>query len=218
MSMTDTDLVDDVTNELFWDPKVDNASIDVTADNGRITLSGAVGSLREKREAKKAAERVAGVIFVDNQLQVQPELEVGRTDVDIRDDIQQALLLDLIVPTTVYADVLDGIVTLSGTADWQYQRDEAELVASNVVGVLDVFDEIVLTGLKPDAYDVKQSIKDAFKRNAAIDADDLSVITSNGTVTVEGTVGSWAEHDEAIDAAWAAPGVTSVEDNLSVIY
>ena len=218
MSMIDSDLVGSVTDELFWDPKVDNADITVTADNGYVTLSGTVGSLRQKREAKKAAERVLGVISVDNLLVVQPASDTSYTDADLQDDIQQALLLDLLVPTTVGVDVLDGVVTLTGTAEWQYQRDEAEFVASNIVGAIDVFDEIALVGPTPDAYDVQESIKDAFKRNAALDADALSVISSNGTVTVEGTVSSWAEHDEAIGAAWAAPGVTSVQDEISVGY
>ena len=216
MSMNDTDLVTDVTNELLWDPKVDNADIVVTAVDGYVTLSGTVTSMREKREAKKDAEHVLGVIAVDNQLQVQ--LDSMPTDAELRDDVKQALLLDLLVPTTVDAEVLDGVVTLTGTADWQYQRDEAELVASNIVGTIDVFDDIALTGLRPDAYDVQKSIKDAFKRNAALDSDGLTVITSNGTVTLDGTVSSWAEHDEALDAAWSAPGVTSVEDNIAVSY
>ena len=110
------------------------------------------------------------------------------------------------------------VVTLTGTANWQYQRDEAEFVASNIVGTLDVVDEIELMYPTPDRGDVKESIKKAFKRNASLDADDLHVSTDNGSVTLKGTVSSWAEHDEAIGAAWAAPGVTSVQDDLTVAY
>jgi osmotically-inducible protein OsmY len=127
-------------------------------------------------------------------------------------------MLDSLVPTTVDAKVEDGFVTLSGTADWQYQRDEAEFVAKNIAGALDVLDEIELKPTTPNAGDTKDSIKKAFKRNAAFDADDLRVSTDNGTVTIEGTVSSWAEHDEAIDAAWAAPGVTSVRDAMTIAY
>ena len=97
-------------------------------------------------------------------------------------------------------------MTLTGTAEWQYQRDEAEFIAANILGVIDVLDEIELTGVMPNAGDVKSSIKDAFKRNAKIDAEDLTVETKNGTITLKGVVGSWSEHDEAISAAWAAPG------------
>ena len=214
----DNDLATDVGDELFWDPKLDNSAIAVSADDGKITLRGTVGSLREKREATKAAQRVFGVISVDNQLQVRLMDDDRRADADLRGDVLQALMLDSLVPTTVDAKVDDGFVTLTGTADWQYQRDEAESVASNIVGSLDVFDEIELNDPTPAAGDVQESIKKAFKRNAKIDADDLYVSTDNGTVTLDGNVSSWAEHDEAIDAAWAAPGVKSVNDDLTVSY
>jgi len=214
----DNDLTADVSDELFWDPKVDSTAIAVSADDGKITLRGTVGSFREKREARKAAKRVFGVVSIDNELQVKLMNDDKRADADLRGDVLQALMLDSLVPTTVDAKVEDGFVTLTGTADWQYQRDEAELVASNIVGALDVIDEIELDGPTPDAGDVQDSIKKAFKRNAAVDSDDLYVSTDNGTVTLNGNVSSWAEHDEALDAAWAAPGVTSVHDEMTVGY
>ena len=214
----DYDLTADVGAELFWDPKVDSEAIAVSADGGTITLRGTVGSLREKREAKKAAQRVFGVVSVDNKLQVRLMNDQKRDDADLRGDVLRALMLDSLVPGTVDAKVEDGFVTLGGKADWQYQRDEAEFVASNIVGAIDVFDEIELNYPTPNAGDVEDSIKKAFKRNAALDADDLYVSTDNGSVTLNGSVGSWAEHDEAIDAAWAAPGVKSVHDNMTVSY
>ncbi len=214
----DNDLTADVSDELFWDPKVDNTAIAVSANDGKITLRGTVGSLREKREAKTAAQRVFGVISVDNQLQVKLMNDEKRADAELRGDVLQALMLDSLVPTTVDAKVEDGFVTLTGTANWQYQRDEADSVASNIVGTLDVFNEIELEYPTPSAGDVQESIKKAFKRNAKIDANDLYVTTDNGTVTINGTVSSWAEHDEALDAAWAAPGVKSVHDEMTVGY
>ena len=217
MSLND-DLAANVGDELFWDPKVDNTAIAVSANDGTITLRGTVGSLREKREARKAAQRVYGVISVDNQLQVRLLDDLARTDADLRGDVLQALMLDSLVPTTVDATVTDGFVTLTGTVNWQYQRDEADLVASYIAGILDVFDEIEIKPPTPSAGDTQESIKKAFKRNSAFDADDLHVSTDNGTVTIKGTVRSWAEHDEAIDAAWAAPGVTSVRDGMTVAY
>ncbi|WP_405066510.1 BON domain-containing protein [Kribbella sp. NBC_01510] len=214
----DSDLVDNVSDELFWDPKVDNEAIAVSAKAGTVTLRGTVGGLREKREAKKAAQRVVGVLDVDNQLKVRLMGGEGRIDADIRGDVLQALMLDSLVPSAVDAKVLDGVVTLTGTVDWQYQRDEAEFVASNIVGALDVFDEIEIKNPKPKAGDVQDSITNAFKRNAALDAEGLQVSTDNGIVTVKGTVGSWAERDEAIGAAWSAPGGTAVRDDLTVTY
>jgi osmotically-inducible protein OsmY len=215
---SDYDLEANVSDELFWDPKVDNVAIAVSADDGKITLRGSVGSLREKREAQKAAQRVYGVTSVDNKLQVKLMNTDKRLDADLRGDVLQALMLDGLVPSTIDAKVDDGFVTLTGSADWQYQRDEAEFVASNIVGALDVIDEIELDYPTPSGGDVKDSVKRAFKRNASLDADDLHVSTDNGTVTIKGTVSSWAEHDEAIDAAWAAPGVTSVQDSMTVAY
>ncbi len=214
----DDDLRAEVNAELFWDPKVDNAAISVSADDGAITLRGTVGSLREKREAKKAAQRVYGVMSVDNQSQVRLLDDARRADADLRGDVLRALGLDSLVPQSVDAKVDDGFVTLTGTVDWQFQRDEADYVASNIVGLLDVFNEIEINNPTPNAFDVKDSIKKALKRNAGIDGDGLSVTSSNGTVTINGNVRSWAEHDEAIDAAWAAPGVTSVRDRMTIAY
>jgi osmotically-inducible protein OsmY len=218
MSLDNDLLVADVSEELFWDPKVDSVAIAVSANEGEITLRGTVGSLREKREAKKATQRVFGVTSVDNKLQVRLMTDQRRADADLRGDVLQALMLDSLVPETVDAKVSDGFVTLTGTADWQYQRDEAEYVASNIVGALDVYNSIEIDHPKPNAADVQESIKKAFKRNAALDADYLDVSTNNGTVTVTGTVRSWAEHNEVLDAAWAAPGVTSVLDDMSIAY
>src|SRR5689334_1918179 len=130
----DDDLTADVGDELLWDPKVDSEAIAVASDDGAVTLRGTVGSLREKREAKKAAQRVIGVTSVDNRLQVKLLNDRKRTDADIRGDVLQALMLDSLVPATVDAQVEDGLVTLTGTTEWQYQKDEADHVASNVMG------------------------------------------------------------------------------------
>jgi osmotically-inducible protein OsmY len=127
-------------------------------------------------------------------------------------------MLDSLVPKTVDASVEDGYVTLTGTVSWQYERDEADFVASNIVGALDVINTIEIEHPAPNAGDVQNSIMKAFKRNAAVDGNELTVWTDNGTVTIKGSVRSWAEHDEAIDAAWAAPGVTSVRDDMTIAY
>ena len=212
------DLATSVSEELFWNPVVDDESIAVSADDGRITLRGTVGSLREKREAEKAAQRVFGVVSVESRLQVKLMQGEQRADADLRGDVLQALMLDGLVPTTVDAQVEAGLVTLVGRAEWQYQRDEAERVASNIVGALGVVDEIELEHPRVNARDAEESIKNAFRRNAALDADDLGVSVDDDTATLTGTVGSWAEHDDAIDAAWAVAGVKSVRDEITVAY
>jgi osmotically-inducible protein OsmY len=216
--MSNDDLQRWVTEELFWDPKVDNTAIAVSANDGEITLRGTVGSFREKREAQNAAERVYGVKKVQNDVKVNILNGLARDDAELRGQVLQAMTLDSLIPSTIDARVDDGWVTLTGSAEWQYQRDEAEFIAGNVRGVIGVDDEIDLENPQPSAGDVKDSIKKALKRNAKLDADDLSVDTHNGTVAVTGSVTSWSEHDAAIAAAWAAPGVTNVDDYITVDY
>lgn len=216
--MTNEVLELNVTDELFWDPKIDSEGIAVSADDGAVTLRGTVGSFRQKREAKRAAERVYGVINVNNNLDVRVLTEQRREDSELRGDVLQALMLDAVVPTTVDATVKDGMVTLTGTAQWQYQRDEAEFVAANVLGVIGIQDNIDLLSPTPDPGDVHHSIKKALERDAKLDADDIAVDSFNGTVTLRGNVRSWSEYDAAIAAAWSAPGVINVDDRLSIAY
>jgi osmotically-inducible protein OsmY len=216
--VSNNDLERSVTDELYWDPKVDNAAIAVSADDGVVTLRGTVGSFRQKREATQDAERVFGVESVKNDLQVRIMNQDRRDDAELRGDVLQALMLDSIVPSTIDAKVDDGMVTLTGTANWQFERDEAEFVAANVLGVVSVDDEIDLVPPSPTPGDVQHSIKKAMERNAKLDADSVSVDSSNGTITLDGTVSSWADHDEAVSAAWAAPGVTNVKDHIHVAY
>jgi len=216
--VSNNDLERSVTDELYWDPKVDNAAIAVSADDGVVTLRGTVGSFRQKREATQDAERVFGVESVKNDLQVRIMNQDRREDADLRGAVLQALTLDSLVPSTIDAKVDDGMVTLTGTANWQFERDEAEFVAANVHGVVSVDDEIDLIPPSPTAGDVQHSIKKAMERNAKLDADSVAVDSSNGTITLDGTVSSWADHDEAVSAAWAAPGVTNVKDHIHVAY
>jgi osmotically-inducible protein OsmY len=216
--MTNDDLQLDVAAELSWDPKVDSQAIAVSADDGAVTLRGTVASFREKREAGKAAARVYGVTEVSNELQVRMLDGRRRDDADLRGDVLQALMLDCLVPMTVDAKVRDGVVTLTGTAQWQYQQDEAEFLTASVPGVSGIQNQIALTSA-PDGRDIQSDISDAFRRSAKLDADELSVdTTSYGTVILAGAVSSWAEHDEAVAAAWSAPGVTEVDDRIVVEY
>ena len=216
--MSNEDLELNVTDELLWDPKLDSAAIAASADDGVVTLRGTVGSFRQKREAKQDAERVHGVEMVNNELQVRILDAHRRDDADLRGAVLQAFTLDSLVPSTIDAKVMDGWVTLTGTANWQFERDEAEFIASNILGVVAVDSEIEVVAPGPRAGDVKHSIKKAMERNARLDADGVSVESSNGQVTLKGTVSSWAEHDDAVDAAWAAPGVTRVTDRILVAY
>jgi len=216
--MSDSELARQVTDELFWDPKVDNSAIAVTVDHGTVTLRGTVGTFREKREAKQDAERVYGVKSVANELDVRIMNDDRRSDADLRGSVLQAMTLNGAIPSTIDAKVDEGVVRLTGTANWQFQREEAESVAGNIIGVMGVVDEVQLVAPGPTAHDIEHSIKKAMERNAKLDAESVSVESSNGTITLKGTVSSWADHDEAVSAAWAAPGVTRVKDHILVAY
>jgi osmotically-inducible protein OsmY len=207
-----------VTAELAWDPKVHSGAIAVTAHGGTVNLRGTVGSPREKHEARKAAERVSGVEYVENELDVRILNEHRREDAELRGDVLQALMLDSAVPTTVDANVRNGQVTLTGVATWKFQRDEAEFVAGNVSGVAGVHNEVALATPAPNAGDVSQSIRKALERDAKLQASNINVDALNGTVRLTGTVNSWSEHDAAVAAAWAAPGVIEVDDRVDVRF
>jgi len=215
--MNDQDLELAVTAELRWDAKVDNQAVAVSVKDGIVTLRGTVGSFRERREATMAVKRVGGVVHVDNELDVWLLDDDRRKDADLRGDVLQALILDELVPRSVHATVKDGFVRLSGSAQWQYQREEAEFIAGNVRGVVGLQDDIHLTMPSVDPDAVKHAIKKALKRGAKIDADEISVSTQHGTITLTGTVTSWYEHDTAVTAAWSAPGVNDVDDRLTVV-
>src|SRR4051812_14710627 len=203
--MSNEELRYDVEEELFWEPRVDNEAIAVSTDDGDVALRGTVGSFREKREAANAAKRVYGVAKVDNELSVRLLDGDRRDDADVRGAVLQALMLDAAVPSSIDASVKDGMVTLTGMAPFNYQRVEAEFVAGNVPGVISVDDQVELTIEEPTPADVRHSIAKAFKRDASLDAEALSIDTLDGTVTLSGHVDSWVEHDAAVNAAWAAP-------------
>lgn len=214
--MRDDDLLRYVAAELSWDPQVDSEAIEVRAASGAVTLRGVVASLRLKRVGGRAAARVRGVTWVANELRVQIPDRDRRDDEDLRGDVLEALMLDLSVPMTVDARARDGLVTLTGTAEWQYQREAAESRTADVPGVAGV-DNAITLAQAPEARGTRDAISEAFRRDAALAADVLSVETfPGGVVILSGTVSCWAAHDHAVAAAWSAPGITQVNDRISV--
>jgi osmotically-inducible protein OsmY len=161
-----------VGDKLFGEPEIHSRAVAASVHDGEVTLRGTVGSHREKRLADEAVHRVAGVTSVRNELEVRPLHGFAREDAEVRGAVLQATMLNSAIPSTVDARADDGVVTLTGTADWQYQRRETEIVAGNVPGVLRVDDRIELTHA-PGQADVEKSIEKAFKRNVKIDAEGL---------------------------------------------
>jgi len=214
--MKDDDLRRHVAAELSWDPQVGSDAIEVSAASGMVTVRGTVTSIRLKRAGSRAAARVRGVTRVANELRVQIPDKDRRDDEDLRGDVLEALMLDVSVPMTVDAQARDGFVTLTGTAQWHYQREAAELRTANVPGVAGIDNAISLTQT-PDAREARDAIRAAFRRDAALEADGLSVETfCDGLVILSGTVSSLAAHDHAVAAAWSAPGVTQIDDRIRV--
>ena len=211
----DARLMPDVVEELASDPGVDSSHVTVGAKDGVVTLSGTVPSYWQKIEAENAAKRVSGVRAVANDLEVELPGERQPDDTDIAMAAANALAWHSELPDTIKVSVSKGWLTLSGTVDWEYQRREAEWAVKYLRGVKGVVNNITLKPA-PRVTDVKERIAKELERTIQQDVNRISVETSNGRVTLRGTVHSWFEDQAARRAAWSVPGVTAVEDQLVV--
>jgi osmotically-inducible protein OsmY len=213
----DTQLQRDVLDELKWEPSVRDAEIGVAAKDGVVTLSGTVQSFADKYAALKAAERVMGVQAVADDLMVKLPTSLVRSDTDVAHALVESLRWDVQVPDDrIKARVEDGWVTLEGDVEWRYQKDAAERAVRYLAGVKGVTNLIFVKPKKASPYEVSGKIKEALKRSAEVDADRIAVEATDGRITLRGTVRSWAERQDAERAAWAAPGVTLVDDKLAI--
>ena len=214
---TDAELQQDVMNELKWEPTIKAAEIGVGVTDGVVTLSGYVDSFWKKWAAERAAARVFGVKAVAEELKVRLPGSLKRSDEDIARAASEALEWNVAVPHgRVKVQVQDGMVTLSGKVDWWYQKNATEDAVRKIVGVVMVSNNITVKPVvKPQ--DLKSKIENAFQRNALLDPRRITIETDGGKVILRGSVRSWAEITEAKGAAWAAPGVSEVENYIIVI-
>jgi osmotically-inducible protein OsmY len=214
----DRQLEDDLRAELEWDPKIPNPTeISVAAHAGHVTLRGTATSLHERRAAVAAAKRVDGTFDVDDQLKVRLMDGLAHDDAEVRGAALQALQWNAQVPAASIDVAVDvGHVTLSGHVDWPYQKHAAEETVAAMVGVIDVRNDIAVAGTMFEVGALADDIGAALRRSAQADANRIRIDVRDGGVTLKGTVSSWAEHDAAIAAASAAPGVRIVHDHLSV--
>jgi osmotically-inducible protein OsmY len=212
-SVISSELQERVTNELVWDPQVTSSNIGVTSNDGVVTLNGFVNSYAERLAAEEAALRVQGTRGVANELIVR--LAGERIDPDIAKDAVHALSFNLSVPKCIKITVRNGHVTLDGSCEWQFQRRAAENAVQHIPGVKGVTNYVVV---KPhlSAALVREKIEAALRRNAIIDSKNIRVLTSGSKVTLSGRVPSYAERREAEHAAWAAPGVSEVVNDVIV--
>lgn len=213
--MDDKSLKRLVEDELEWDPSFDANDIGVAVENGIVRLSGYVATFAQKFDVEAAVKRVNGVRGYVEDLQVRAFAQ-PYSDEAIAAQVANAIDWNAAVPKgAVKAKVDCGYVTLSGKVNWQYQKTAAENAVRPLAGVRSVVNTIEV---KPHVQpgDIKKRIEDALARQAASDAGRIRVTVDGDTVRLEGRVRAWFERDLAERAAWSAPGVTTVEDKVSI--
>jgi osmotically-inducible protein OsmY len=213
---SDSEIERDVREELNWDPDLNADDIAVSVKNGVVTLAGFTHSYADRLEAEAAAKRVAGVHAVANDIEVRLPAINQRPDPDIAKDAVAALKSELpISHDKIKVIAKDGWITLEGAVEWQYQKTTAETAVRKVKGVKGVTNVITLKP-KVEPAEIKRKIQEAFRRNAEVDADRVTVEANGSEVTLKGTVRSWTEREEAERVAWSAPGITKVDDRIVV--
>lgn len=214
---TDKQLQRDVLDELQYEPSVDASKIGVIAHNGIVSLTGTVASYAEQNAATHAAERIAGVKAVANETKVELPSMHQRDDADIAQAVLNAFKWHVWVPQdAIKVSVERGWVTLEGTVNSKFQRTSADDAVRYLTGVQGVINLISVKQPAINSSEVKLKIENALRRATELEAAHINVEVQGNKVVLRGKVRSWAERSDAERAAWAAPGVGQVEDNLTI--
>jgi osmotically-inducible protein OsmY len=217
MTKSDSQLKKDIESELEWDASLNADQIGVLVKDGVVTLTGHLDSYAAKYAAERATQRVLGVKGVAVELDVRLGSAAKRTDAEIAAAVEQTLRWHALVPQDrVKVMVEKGWVTLSGEVDWDYQRNYAMKAVQPLTGVVAVTNSMTVKPLLTPAG-IKTRIQGALERQADREAKNIEVVVSGHSVTLKGQVHSWAERTAAQGAAWSAPGITSVVNDLRVV-
>ena len=212
----DSKLQQDVLAELSWEPSVTAAHIGGTANDGVVTLTGHVAIFAEKHAAEMAASRVKDVKAVAEEIEVHLPFDTKRSDVDIAAGAIARLGWDASVPPdAIKVTVEKGWVTLAGQVDWWYQKNAAERDVRRLFGVVGVSNHATIKS-RVNTSNVRDDIMHALHRSWFFDPQAVTVTADRGNVRLTGIVHSRRDREVAAATAWAAPGATSVENDITI--
>ncbi|MGZ5285659.1 MAG: BON domain-containing protein [Flavisolibacter sp.] len=213
----DNEIQKEVISQLKWEPFVKASEIGVSVKDGIVTLSGIVDSYSKKIAAETAVKKVSGVRAIAEDIQIGVSLSYMKTDTEIAESVLNSLKWHTAIPDEkIQVKVEEGVVTLDGEVEWEYQRGSARNVVNNLAGVKNVISNLMVKP-KIAESDIKNKIKSAFHRTATIDAGKVEVEVNGSSVILRGEVRSFVEKEDAESAAWSAPGVTTVESYLHLV-